>query len=311
MAITVAMDAEFAATISRRAILSYLQQTGAAKRFPPRSPPTTVDHTVREVIRSWNLDIPENVYERYIVCGVDIGFAAYQHTPYDLQIAIALFTFCATIFDDRTWLDPKAMREFIPRFCLGQPQLHPLLDRFVESTMNLRKFFPLYTANTICSAVLEYANEEVYCAEDVDQTMLRPGAWQYVEYTRLKSGIPEPYAIGIWPSSVCSDLKEYVQAIPEALLFINHVNDLFSFYKETLEGDRGNYINQYALVHERSTSEAVSDLVDKLVSVAENVRNILGDGSAREAWEDFVSGYTHFHLYCPRYKLAGILPEYF
>ncbi|CAL1716302.1 unnamed protein product [Somion occarium] len=220
MSQTATTDVEDIGTILRQAIVSYLEQTGAAERFPPHPPPAVVDGKVREVIRSWNLDIPEHICEKAIVVGVDVGFAAYRHTPYDLQIVIALLTFCATLFDDKS-LDSKAMREFVPRFCLGQPQLHPLLDRFIECTMNLPKFFPLYTANLICSAVLLYANEDVYWREHAEKTTLHPSAWQYVEYSRLKSGMPETFVVSIWPSSICPTLDEYVQAIPDALLFVD------------------------------------------------------------------------------------------
>ena len=88
-------------------------------------------------------------------------------------------------------------------------------------------------------------------------------------------------------------------------------SDLFSFYKETLEGDETNYINRYARVHRRSLEESVNDLSDKLVLAVDKVKKILGEGKALEAWEYFVAGYTHFHLYCPRYKLSTVVPEYF
>ena len=88
-------------------------------------------------------------------------------------------------------------------------------------------------------------------------------------------------------------------------------SDLFSFYKETLEGDETNYVNRYAQINGKSLEETVNDLCDKLIFVIDRVRNILGEGKALDAWENFVSGYTHFHLYCPRYKLSEIVPEYF
>lgn len=201
-------------TVARQSILYFLQKTRAAELFPPRTPPPVVDATVRDTIRSWKLDIPEHLYERYIVAGLDIGFAAYHHTSYDHQIAMSLFTFCATVIDDATLVDNQALREFIPRFCTGQPQLRPLLNRFVESIVTLREFYPEYPANTLYSAVLSYVNEEVYCGNEAKELLLSPEAGQYVEYSRFKGGVPEPYAIGIWPRDICPDVGEYIQAIP-------------------------------------------------------------------------------------------------
>ena len=90
-----------------------------------------------------------------------------------------------------------------------------------------------------------------------------------------------------------------------------HYSDLFSFYKESLEGDAASYITRYAQVHGKSLEESIDELSDKLVLVISRVRDILGEGKALDAWNQFVSGYTHFHLYCPRYKLNEIVPEYF
>ena len=200
--------------ISRRAILHYLHKSNAATRFPPRTAPTFVETKTRETIKSWKLDIPEHLYERYIVAGLDIGFAAYQHTSYDFQIAVSLFTFCATIIDDVDLVDTQALREFIPRLCTGKLQLRPILNHFVHTTVALREFFPEYPANTLYSALLSYVNEELYCVNGAKDLVLSSEAGQYVEYCRFKNGIPEPYALSIWPKDICPDISDYIQAIP-------------------------------------------------------------------------------------------------
>ena len=206
-------------TISRKAILNFLQKSRAAARFPPRTAPPPVESKTREIIRSWKLDIPEHLYEKYIVAGIDIGFAAYQHTTHELQIAVSLFTFCATIIDDVALVDTQSLREFIPRLCTGRPQLRPILDHFVQTTVALREFFPEYPANALYSAVLSYVNEEVYCGNEAKELVLSPEAGQYVEYSRFKGGVPEPYALSVWPKDICPDVSEYIQAVPWVFQF--------------------------------------------------------------------------------------------
>ena len=83
-----------------------------------------------------------------------------------------------------------------------------------------------------------------------------------------------------------------------------------SYYKEVLEEDGTAYVARYAQLNGKTVEAAASELSERIVSIIERIRNILGDGRAREAWEDFASGYVHFHL-CPRYKLKEIIPEYF
>ena len=89
------------------------------------------------------------------------------------------------------------------------------------------------------------------------------------------------------------------------------LSDLFSFYKESLEDEQNNYIHQYSRLHNKTVEEAVDDVLAKILTAMEKVQRIVGEGKAREAWESFASGYTHYHLYCPRYKLSEVVPEYF
>ena len=200
--------------ISRRAILHYLHKSHVEARFPPRTIPPSVEARIRESIESWKLDIPEEVYQKCLAVAFGMGYAAYQHTSQDLQVAISLFTFCATLVDSAVWVDIQAMREFVTHVCTGNTQFHPILDRFLQTATALRQFFPEYTANILYIALLAFVNEEVCCAGEAEQLVLSPEAEQYVDYSRFRSGISEPYAISIWPKDICPDLAEYIQAIP-------------------------------------------------------------------------------------------------
>lgn len=191
-----------------------MKTTRFPDRFPPRTPPVAVEEKAREIVKSWKLDIPEETYERYIVIGLDIGYAAFQHTPHAVQIAVSVFTFCATMFDDAAGTDIAAMREFIPRVCDGRPQLHPILTHFVECTGALREFLPDYTSNMVHTGTMAFANEELCGWQDANKLTLHPDAGNFVEYSRYKNGISEPYAACIWPRSMCPDVGEYVQAFP-------------------------------------------------------------------------------------------------
>lgn len=203
-----------AGAIARQAILSYFEKSNVKERFPPRSLPQSVEVKVRKVIHSWNLDIPAEKYEKYIVNAMHLGWAPFTHTSYDLQVALSLFTFCALIFDDAMLVDPKAMQEFVPRFCDGKPQLAPVLGRLVEAANDLRTFLHEYGANTVHSALLMFANEEVWYGKGAKDLVLQPDAGGYIEYSRYKNGITEPFAFSIWPKAICNNTGEYIQAVP-------------------------------------------------------------------------------------------------
>lgn len=84
-----------------------------------------------------------------------------------------------------------------------------------------------------------------------------------------------------------------------------------SFYKELREEDEGAYIVRYAQLNRKSIEDSVDDLVEKIIATTGRIRNILGEGRAREAWENFASGFVHFGLFCPRYRWKEVVPEYF
>lgn len=202
------------AAFLRRYTLDFFQKTRLTERFPPRSRPVVVETTVREATRAWKLDISDEVYEKCIVVGLDMGYASYQHAPHALQIAVALVTFCATMFDEAVVGDVQAMREFCPRLCTGQPQLHPILTRFVEAGGVLRGFLPDYTANMVYPCLMAFANEELFCWGGANEITLHPEGANYIDYSRFKSGLPEAFVVCIWPRSMFPEVGEYVQALP-------------------------------------------------------------------------------------------------
>ena len=84
-----------------------------------------------------------------------------------------------------------------------------------------------------------------------------------------------------------------------------------SFYKEAVENDECCYLRRYGQIYNKTLEQSVVDLVEKNINTTERIRKILGEGPAREAWEDFASGYVHFGLYCHRYRWKEVVPEYF
>ncbi len=88
-------------------------------------------------------------------------------------------------------------------------------------------------------------------------------------------------------------------------------SDMFSYYKEAKAGETGTYLHTFGKVHGLNEPQVLENIVQQTVTVVERIRAILGEGEAREAWENFAAGYTQFHLYTDRYKLIEVFPEYF
>ena len=88
-------------------------------------------------------------------------------------------------------------------------------------------------------------------------------------------------------------------------------SDLFSFYKEALAGDDGNFVSRYARIQGKTPYEALDVIVDRLILRDETVRTILGAGKARDAWDSFTAGFTQFHILAPRYRMHEVIPEFY
>ena len=86
-------------------------------------------------------------------------------------------------------------------------------------------------------------------------------------------------------------------------------SDLFSFYKEAIAGDTGNFIHRYSRVHRKTIRDTFEDMKERVINRNNTIRMILGEGKARDAWDSFAKGFIQFHIVSPRYKLRDVIPE--
>ncbi|KAI0792634.1 isoprenoid synthase domain-containing protein [Abortiporus biennis] len=284
--------------ISRDAILHYLTRVGIIDPFPSSPVRPGVDRIVRDYFSVQKFHDPKNVVEKHIRLGLNMARTSFAFIPCDkVQAQIAKATALGTLFDD-AFMGEDAMNEMLPRFFARKPQLHPMLDCFIETmTSGMQPYFSDYSANAIGSSFLEFCNSETFLRRHKQQISFVPDSSLYIEYMRMKDGFAEAFAAFIWPECICPDPTEYVQAMPDAMAFGCLVNDVLSYYKEaTQAGDDGDVMS-YAKVHNITEQEAI-------------VRALVRSERAREAWEGYVYGLTHYHFCTERYKLQEIIPDY-
>ncbi|KAI0073462.1 terpenoid synthase [Panus rudis PR-1116 ss-1] len=299
-------------SVAQNTILEFLHRTAMFDVIRPFEIPLEIISAVRNAVNSWGIDIdlPQRILDNYIDCAIDLGHAIYSHTSYDVQISVSLYTLCSLLFDDGV-VGRDAAREFVPRLALGKPQLHPILEQYVQCTLALRNYLPLYGANALITATLDFANFELLRSDETHSLDLKPGALDFIEYARQKDGFAEGFVAAIWPKSDFPDVKSYIQAFADVTEFMSKINDLFSFYKEAKTEEQRNYVNQYAMVHGKSPNEAVVEIMERVILLVERIRGTLGEGKEREAFESFAVGCVRFHIYNTRYRLREVLPMFF
>ncbi|OCH85964.1 terpenoid synthase [Obba rivulosa] len=245
---------------------------------------------------------------RYVPTALAFITTAYAHlSSIDLKIQLALFVVLATALDEPAIMHALPSQDFHARFCAGSVGMeNDMLGQLVGVLEKMPEFYSRYAAAAIGAAALQFVNVSILENESRD-VRLHADARAFVEYRRVRSSVAEAYAHFVWEKARFPDVHAYVQAIPDAILFIGYLNDILSFYKEELEGEVGNYVGDRALVSGKSSLETLREIIDEAAAASDRIHKILGDGEARDAWDAFVTGGIAFHVIDPRYRLQEVL----
>lgn len=269
----------------------------------PRNP--TLRKAVIDELKSWNIG---SAADGFLKCA-DVGTAAaelfYPAHEFDLKIVIAICT------AGMKWMDNVAddilepLTAFQGRFHARKPQLHPVLDCYAHFMLRLYDHYEPYVADAmVMSSVTFIAGsclEVRSLSKGVPQCM-DAKLWPY--FVRNLSGISGFYAYACFPKKDHPDVVDYVQAIPEILVFTNFLNDVLSFYKEEMDGEQHNYCQMMARVTGEVPIKILQDVSDETVAVAKRAALILKTTpAARKAFKEYEQGYIRFHLDVAHYRL--------
>ncbi|EKM53584.1 uncharacterized protein PHACADRAFT_211257 [Phanerochaete carnosa HHB-10118-sp] len=292
--------------LCRYTVTELLRRTGTSvPGFDSSAFGDEVDKLARAEAQTWNLGgVSPARLEHCLITGIDIAKTTYKHTPVETQVHIALWTaLCVCVDDFDTSVD--AIAEFAEGFYAGREQLHPLLDLLADNIRRMHEFFHPYGTTVIVTGTVQF----VACTlvdRETKAMNLHPSARGYPLYKRFRNGLGEGYSHCIWDKIHFPDVSSYIQAMPEASAIFILVNDLCSFYKEELVGEKNNFIHDRARVTNKDPEAALMDTLEDAVDAVNRGREILQGEQERQAWESFVVGYVTFHFISPRYKLGEL-----
>ncbi|TFY79619.1 hypothetical protein EWM64_g4389 [Hericium alpestre] len=220
-----------------------------------------------------------------IPVGAEFAYIGYAHRPdEDVKLYITLYTAFLVYIDDTFERDPDAWREFCGRLIRGLPQR----DRVSEH-----------------AASLIYGCPSPSLDHELKGITLPPSASRYPEWSRVYSGAAEAFSLFIFSSDV--PLNVYLPAMPDLAFFINYVNDLFSFYKEALQGDVVNYVFSLARSRGICPTVVLQELADDLLAAHRRILDTLRPHKlAYDMYSEFSNNYVGFHLVSKRYKLEDL-----
>jgi len=114
--------------------------------------------------------------------------------------------------------DPVALATFQQHYSTGQQQVDPFFDHFTAQFSKLWEYYHPIGANVAVSALVDFASA-CYLEIMTEGMNISPAATHYPDYLRLKSGVADFYAFGIWPAAQFPDIRVYVQAAPAVSRF--------------------------------------------------------------------------------------------
>ncbi|KAI0964528.1 terpene cyclase [Taiwanofungus camphoratus] len=297
------MDKETIASVSQQTIRDFLDKISLT--FSDYKRDLELEARVKEIVHSWGYG--EDI-RPHVVTALILTTTAYSHiASMDTKVQITLFTTLIIAFDDPAILNALASSEFHQRVCTGAAQRgEDMLGKFMRVLSGMWEHYAPFAANSIFASALRFVNVSILENESGDMK-LHSEALPFIEYRRSMSATAEAYACFIWDKEKFPDVQLYMQAIPDVMLYVGYVNDILSFYKEELAGEKVNYIHDRALVTEKTVPETLLDVTDETVAAVGRIRTILGEGEARDAWENFATGYISVHTGNPRYRLQEII----
>ncbi|TRX92002.1 hypothetical protein FHL15_007099 [Xylaria flabelliformis] len=243
--------------------------------------------------------------------GFSIGLLAYVSHPVQVQAYIGIFTWLVTIYDDivgqRGHMQEEASR-FQERFFRGESQPNAFLDGMAQVIREASEHFDSVLSRLMQTNMLNFLTSNLLeqRSEFKSLRVTKEGG-EFPYYFRDVSGLGVAYAIFCYPKALYPDIGLFVEAIPDMAIFINKFNDVLSFYKEEIAGDKRNYINNRALCEGKSALQVLEMTKSDTMGCAMRVHHILeGRGRYATSWEDFVRGYSAFHSTNPRYRLSEL-----
>ncbi|TFK66623.1 terpenoid synthase [Pluteus cervinus] len=258
-----------------------------------------------EVTRRGSLlesDKSKRSLRRFIPMGVIIASTSYRHLPHQSTKAfIALYTALLIYVDDIFQYNIEDIKRFNERFVRREPQGDALLDYLAQLFMEFEEHFDPFASKIMLTASMDFMTAQIL-EYTMEEMQLSHNASQFATYARNLSGVSAFYGLAVFPREL--PVQDYIQALPEVIMYCNHVNDIFSFYKEEIAGEQVNHISNMAKLGRIPKTEALQRLAEETSDACLRSWEILKDRpEAYNALKAFNQGYVEFHACCSRYKL--------
>ncbi|MCJ1471321.1 hypothetical protein MMC07_009969 [Pseudocyphellaria aurata] len=294
------------------------------------------------------------VLENALEAGASLVEYCYPSACYQGRMCMAFVSVLATIVDDFT-ADPhecEQLEAFSQRYLRGLPQPEGVCATMAESIRDCDEFYGSRyprTGTTTAMSWLAFTNaccEEARLAQELPRQFVsdcsrdRPTEWSVEKlpvHIRNLSGAPASYIVPIFKPTHDGEVPSefWISGISDLTQFINFVNDLLSFSKETRALENFNYLSLLTRARRQDQVLNSTIAVDRLlVTFAESLsekfkaaqaraelsghteetnknfkseqQNLENARLAAKYWGEFRQGHISWHINSPKYQLDSL-----
>lgn len=228
------------------------------------------------------------------------------------QVAYGIHGVYVLLLDDMTKEIGSSMDHFAMNLVLGRSHESPILQSLARWLGCSSTYQGPFAAAMTIKSTIDFVRGCIV-ERDYDGKIIVPyGAINFPNYLRSKTGIADPFTHFCFPEALYPEqgyLSIYLPALQDMCDYINHTNDIFSFYKESVVGkEQLTYIPNYALTHGLSLVDTLREVCASVVQNVINIRTVFATHpELHKTTEEFFRGYVAWHLNQTRYHLGDIL----
>ncbi|RDB17351.1 hypothetical protein Hypma_001990 [Hypsizygus marmoreus] len=284
----------------RRCDMTYPTEVEKCKGFQ-------VECMEEAVRRGYSMQGTNAILKVLIPPGAEAAFLFYPHlrdSHHELLVLIGLYFALLFYLDDVFDHNYTAISEFNDRFVTNRPQRAKVLDHFATLILEMSYFYSGASANLVVSGSLNFVTGTLVEHETKTAT-LNPYAQGFPAF--LKTLVSANMVLCVFAFPPSTPVKDYIQALPEMVIFTNNFSDVLSFYKEDLEGENFNRISHLARSRGASKLEVLRTLSEETSCAYERIIHILSACPAGpQTTKDFFYGALAIHASASRYRFKEL-----
>ncbi|KAK8113384.1 hypothetical protein PG984_013910 [Apiospora sp. TS-2023a] len=267
---------------------------------------------MHDQVRELGIPYPEGSKAWYCLkFGAYYANVCFPRHPLDLRIYLGIYTWLALLIDDAAVREPAEWSQFVGRFYSGQPQPSPMARAWDVYLRRASVWYEPLVANFIVLSALNFVNSTALAGAKFGSSAWSPtaGAVRWPYFLRDKEGMSESYVWFTFPRALYPEIALCVEAIPDMGMYLNFANDITSFYKEEMEGEKDNYMHNKAFADGKDVYQVLEDAVKETIAAHRRILLVLGGTGKEEycqAWLEHEMGYAAWHMSMGRYRLREI-----